>query len=347
MTKLPRQRILIGQAIVVTIVAGLWFVTYDPAPPPPVRRELASRFQFEKIVVPAADRLSTTNYVAVNPHLKHVATWMSSVGAAVSMFDLDGNGLADDLCVVDPRSRDVRVVPAPDTGDRYAPFVLLAPGSGYDPAKAFPTGCRMGDFTEDGFEDALVIFFGRSPLLLIRQSPQTSEASDDAAVKFVAQHLLTGPIEEWYTATATLADVDGDGHADIVIGNYFRENDGIYDSTSHRTPELQKSLSNASNAGLNRVYLWSGVSGSHVSFREVTPFTELQSRRWTLAIGAADLNHDGLAELYVANDFGPDTLFLNRSTPGNVHLQELHGRRSPRIPKSKVLGDDSDRKSVV
>lgn len=341
MTKLPRQRILIGQAIIVAIVTGLWFAARDPVAATPVRGELASRFQFKKIAIPAATGHSTENYGPVNPRLKHIATWMSSVGAAISTFDLDGDGLANDLCVTDPRSRDVRVVPAPETGDRYAPYTLLAPGRGYDSAKAFPTGCKIGDFNEDGFADVLVTFFGRSPLLMVRQAPQTSGASEGGAIRFVAQDLLTGPIEEWYTATSTLADVDGDGHVDIVVGNYFRENDGIYDTTSQVNPELHQSLSNASNGGRNRLYLWSGASGNHVSFREVNPFTELQAHRWTLAIGAADLNHDGRVELYFANDFGPDTLFFNRSTPGNVRLQEVLGRRSARIPKSKVLGYDS------
>ena len=151
-------------------------------------------------------------------------------------------------------------MPAPETGDRYAPHVLVAPGTGDNPAKAFPTGCRVGDFNEDGFADVLVTFFGRSPLLMIRQPAQTSGASEGGAINFVAQHLLSGDIEEWYTATSTLADVDGDGHVDIVIGNYFREGDGIYDPTSQRVPELHRSLSNASNGGVNRLYLWSGAS---------------------------------------------------------------------------------------
>ncbi len=37
---------------------------------------------------------------------------------------------------------------------------------------------------------------------------------------------------------------------------------------------------------------------------------------WTLAIGAADLDRDGLSDLYIANDFGPDQLLWNRSTTG-------------------------------
>src|SRR5262249_2749663 len=293
MTKLPRKQILVGQAIIVAIVAGLWLTARDPQAATPVVDDLVSRFQFKKFVMPAAEKINTTNYTTVNPHLKDIATWMSSVGAAVATFDLDGDGLANDVCMVDPRSRDVRIVPAPDTGDRYAPYVLVAPGNGYDAAKAFPTGCRIGDFNEDGFADVLVTFFGRSPLLMIRQPAQADGASA-GAIRFAAQELVTGPIEEWYTASSTLADVDGDGHIDIVIGNYFRENDGIYDPTSQKVPELHRSLSNAYNAGMHRMYLWTGASGDHVSFREVFPFTEVQAHRWTLAIGAADLNGDGL-----------------------------------------------------
>ena len=58
----------------------------------------------------------------------------------------------------------MRIVAAPDTGDRYAPYVLLAPGAGsHDASKAFPTDYRVGDFNEDGYPDILITFFGRSP----------------------------------------------------------------------------------------------------------------------------------------------------------------------------------------
>ena len=36
-----------------------------------------------------------------------------------------------------------------------------------------------------------------------------------------------GSITRWYTHAATQADVDGDGHLDLVMGNFFRENSDV------------------------------------------------------------------------------------------------------------------------
>src|SRR2546428_3846578 len=35
------------------------------------------------------------------------------------------------------------------------------------------------------------------------------------------------------------------------------------------------------------------------------------STRWTLAAAAADFNDDGWPDLYLANDYGPEELYLN------------------------------------
>ena len=62
------------------------------------------------------------------------------------------------------------------------------------------------------------------------------------------------------------------------------------------------------------------------------------SRGWTLAMGAADLDGDLLPELYLANDFGPDRLLHNRSTPGSLRFAVLEGQRDFTTPKSCVAG---------
>ena len=61
---------------------------------------------------------------AVNPNLERISGWISSVGAAVALNDLDGDGLPNDLCHVDPRIDEITVAPVPGTGERYAPFAL-------------------------------------------------------------------------------------------------------------------------------------------------------------------------------------------------------------------------------
>lgn len=63
---------------------------------------------------------------------------------------------------------------------------------------------------------------------------------------------------------------------------------------------------------------------------------------WTLASASADFSGDLLPELFVANDFGPDQIFLNRSSNGRLQL-EPRKARSKKFgePLSHVLGRDS------
>ena len=48
-----------------------------------------------------------------------------------------------------------------------------------------------------------------------------------------------------------------------------------------------------------------------------------------------------LPEIYIANDFGPDRLLHNRSTPGHFQFAALHGERTMGTPASCVINQDS------
>ena len=103
--------------------------------------------------------------------------------------------------------------------------------------------------------------------------------------------------------------------------------------------------SRALNGGRKHFFLWREAQGGAepgARYQEIGDVLEDEvSRGWTLAMGAADLDGDLLPELYLANDFGPDRLLHNRSTPGTLRFAVLEGRRDFTTPKSCVLGRDS------
>lgn len=307
---------------------------------------LASRFAFRRSVLPEAPLAPPhQNVRRVHPDLERISAWVSSVGAAVTLADLDRDGLPNDLVHVDPRTDRVTVAPVPGTGDRFPPFALddtVWARNGYARATLAPTGTVAGDFNEDGRMDLLVYFWGRTPLLYLRKDDPSGRPLAPGA--FVIRELV-GANERWYTDCATQADLDGDGHADLLFGNYFQDGARILDPEATDTVVMHEGKAKALNGGQKHVFLWQSGSGGGdptAHYREVKGvFREETTRGWTVALGAADLDGDLLPEIYFAHDFGPDRLLHNRSRPGQLEFAELTGRRDMKTPKSCVLGQDS------
>jgi hypothetical protein len=269
----------------------------------------------------------------VHPSLDRIAGWISSVGAAAALGDLDGNGLADDVCYVDTRTDMVAVTPVPGTGARYKPFQLDPAPLPYDSTIMAPMGCLLGDLNEDGRLDMLVYYWGRTPIAFLHQEDH-----------YVPREILPGG-ERWYTNGATLADLDEDGHVDLVIANYFPDGSSILDVNSTDDEGMQESMSRALNGGRKHLLLWAGSTGGAeptVRFKEAeNVLADDVNHGWTLAVGAVDMDGDLLPELYFANDFGPDRLLHNHSTPGQLHFDLLKGAETLTTPHSSALGRDS------
>lgn len=341
------RRQLPGIVAVLVVVAGYFLVSL-PTTAAAEQDRMASGYSFTPmtIALPAAGKQQSIR--KVNKDYTHIDAWISSVGAAVAMNDLDGDGLSNDLCLVDPRSDQVVVTLTPGAGsDRYAPFALNPVSLPMNDHIA-PMGCVPADFNEDGRMDLLVYYWGRTPILFLAK-PRAAELDVNAyePVELIPGRnaidgTYTGP--QWNTNAATVADFDGDGHQDIFIGNYFPDGPVLDDRVSGGVT-MNLSLSHARNSGEKYILRWIGAtSGGSPS----ATFEKLDSAifgaaqyGWSLAVSATDIDGDGLPELYIANDFGPDRLLCNRSTPGHVEFSEVRGVRTPLTPKSKVIGKDS------
>jgi hypothetical protein len=335
----------IKTVVAVTVVAALYWLSRPPELPDDQRHELAAHFSFARSELPEVAGPPQRFVRSVHPALSRHAAWISAVGAAVALGDLDGDGLPNDVCYVDTRTDQVIVAPVPGTGRRYAPFVLTPEPLPYDPSTTAPMGCLLGDFNEDGLTDVLVYYWGRSPVLFLRRGGQATGGAAPLARDLYAPCELVEPIQRWYTNAATQADLDGDGHVDLVIGNYFPDGARVLDSSATDHEVMQGSMSRAFNGGRKRLFLWQGAAGGQAPaalFGEAEGVLDEEvACGWTLAVGAADLDGDLLPELYFANDFGPDRLLHNRSSPGRLRFILLQGERAFTTARSKVLGRDS------
>ncbi|MER7008907.1 CRTAC1 family protein [Dactylosporangium sp. NPDC000555] len=336
-------RRLAPAAVVLAVVATLFTVAQLPELSAAARATLASQFQFTSVPIALPPNLPQRAVRQVNPAYEHIRSWISSVGAAVAINDLDGKGVADDLCIVDTRSDSVIVTPVPGTAT-YAPFVLAPAPLPYSDTMA-PMGCVPGDFNLDGKMDLLVYYWGRTPVLFLNNgSPGPLSAATFTPTELIPQAQTPdgryhGPL--WNTNAVAVADFDGDGKPDVAVFNYFPDS-AILDPQGQPNVQMNDSMSHAVNAGGAHVLRWTSATATSVTFEEQRDAIPYQyATGWTLGASSADIDGDLLPELYVANDFGNDRFFHNISTPGHIKFALDEGKRGPFDPKSLVLGHDS------
>jgi enediyne biosynthesis protein E4 len=88
----------------------------------------------------------------------------------------------------------------------------------------------------------------------------------------------------------------------------------------------------ADNGGLNRLYRARGDGTFEPLDMKAMGMPET---RWSLATSTVDLNHDGWTDLYIANDFGPDDVYLNE---GGRHFRRVAGQLFGEIGKDTYKG---------
>ena len=230
----------------------------------------------------------------LDPKLSHIMPQVASMGAAVSVVDVDRDGLSD-LYVTDSQE-----------GSRNRLFRNRGNGTFEDVAARLgvadlnhaETGVSMGavwgDYDNDGFEDLFVYRWGRPDLFHNDRGQGFTRVTDTAGLPAWAN-----------VNTAVWFDFDCDGRLDLFVGGYYPETVNLWKLADTRM--MPESFEYANNGG--RKYLFRNLGAGR--FEEVSERVGLVSRRWALAAVAADLRGTGYPDLFIANDYGVSELFAN------------------------------------
>jgi enediyne biosynthesis protein E4 len=129
---------------------------------------------------------------------------------------------------------------------------------------------------------------------------------------------------------AVAVDVDNDGLLDLYVGNF-----GDYLSGASAWVSQD-----AKNAQGNRLYRNLGPGeGGAPRFEEIGERAGVADIGWAQAVGHADLDRDGDQDLYVANDFGRNQLFLNRGDGTFEAAGEATGADDPHHGMNVAFAD--------
>ena len=149
------------------------------------------------------------------------------------------------------------------------------------------------DYDGDGWEDLLIVRLGTQVLM---------KNMGDGTFKDVT---VKAGLNKHINALAAIAfDYNGDGYVDLYFGAYYRDID-MFDI--HTDEVLHESFETARNGGANVLFRNNGDG----TFTDVTKEAGVGDTGWTIAVAHGDYDNDGLPDIYVANDYGPDKLFRN------------------------------------
>jgi hypothetical protein len=236
----------------------------------------------------------THQRVALDPKLSNIEAHIAALGAAVSVADFDGDGWPD-LYFTNSRFG------APNAlyrNKRDGTFEDIAASAGVADLNRAGEGASMGsvwgDFDNDGREDLFVYRYGFPALFKNLDGQHFQDVTEQAGLR------------HWTNSNGAIwLDYDRDGLLDLYLTAYFRDEVNLWRVSSTRI--MHNSFEFAMNGGKN--LLFQNLGGGR--FEDVTDRTGVGSTRWTMAAASADFNGDGWPDIYVANDYGPEELYLN------------------------------------
>jgi hypothetical protein len=255
--------------------------------------------------------------------LAHIMPQVASMGAAVAVADFDRDGWQDFYVTNSGEGTLNRLYRNQGDGT----FADVAAQMGVADVNRLDTGVSMGavwgDYDNDGWDDLFLYRYGRPELFHNEQGRRFVVVSERAG------------LPRWVNAnSATWLDYDSDGRLDLFLAGYWADDINLWKLAT--TKIMPESFEYATNGG--RKYLLHNRGDG--TFEDRAAALGITSRRWTLAVIAADLLGTGYPDLFLSNDYGVSELFANRGGKGFTDVAQTTGvGRAPKSGMNASIGD--------
>ncbi len=256
-------------------------------------------------------------------------------GSGAAVFDFDNDGLLDiyfATCTLLPLGMAEK---GPNRlyknlGANHFKDVTESSGLGF---KGFCHGIIAGDIDNDGDQDVFLCNYGPNVLYLNNGDGTFKDISKTAGID----------APNWSSSGAML-DYDNDGFLDIYVSNYGRWNfpedhhrvgdpeKKVWLYSSPRTIKPVKHLFFHNNRDHTFTNVYDKVILTEVDEEDPVSHAKTRVRKAKprddghgFGVVAADVNDDGLIDIFVANDMNPNFLFLNHGDGTFDDISEISG----------------------
>lgn len=253
---------------------------------------------------------------------------LETLGGGIALFDYDGDGLLDVFVATGGAFEGEEIRGRPCKLFRNLggfKFVDVTHEAGLDRLANgtspwfYSHGCAVADYDCDGWPDLLVTGYRRLALF-------HNEADGKGGRHFVEVTQQAGLTDDLWSTSAAWADLDGDGYPDLYVCHYVDWSFANHPRCLGFDGKRRDICPPANFTALpHRLYRNNGDG----TFTDVSKSAGLRvdhpQKDYGKGLGvlAVDVNNDGKPDLYVSNDTTDKFLYLNRSQPGKILLQEV------------------------
>jgi enediyne biosynthesis protein E4 len=254
-------------------------------------------------------------------------TILEALGGGVALIDYDGDGLLDVFVTGGGTFEGDQICGHPCRlfknlgGLRFREVtheVGLDGLSGGQPW-FYSHGCAAADYDRDGWPDLVVTGYGRLALF-------HNEPDDKGGRRFVEVTKQAGLTDDLWSTSAAWADFDGDGFPDLYVCHYV---DWSLTANHPNCVGFDGKRRDICAPGYftalpHRLYRNNGDGTFHDVSKSAGLRVEHPQKDYGKGLGviAVDVNLDGKPDLYVANDTTDKFLYVNRSRPGTIRMEE-------------------------